>query len=338
MSTWVLLQIILNVLLLLGLSIIWLRLKRPPKDDPRLSRGLQLLQSKITVLEDLSDRTDRQVSQLTSLLDQKTRLLQSKIFDAEAQIQKVQGSMDRSMEVAEIFQDKIPHDEIIERQNTVKYIRAARLAHSGKSVEEIVEEVDLPREQVDFIAKVNKEKLMFDESKLPAWASKSIGEPQMDFELSEMEFKTQDVDQDSLQEADPVNQFNIDPSAFDLPQEKYDSLKRLGDEFRQVCENYEEGPEPPTSTEVLKAPSEAPSQIYQAARNATRKLVDGVSELIHEPFQKDEAVVERAGTEPEKKLVSENSEPAMVKPLNGKEAVKIQKVVFPRIDLDDSLG
>ena len=334
MSVWVLLQIVLNVLLLLGVSIIWFRLKRPPKDDPRLSRGLQLLQSKITVLEDLSDRTDRQVSQLTSLLDQKTRLLQSKIFDAEAQIQKVQGSMDRSMEVAEIFQDKIPHDEIIERQNTVKYIQAARLAHSGASVEEIIDEVDLPREQVEFIAKVNKDKLMFDENKLPAWANKKSGEPQMDFELNEMEFETQEQAPVQAEEEVPVNQYNIDPSAFDLPQEKYDSLKRLGDEFRQVCETFESPDEPGPTNETGATQGEAPSQIYQAAKSATKKIVDGVSELIHEPFHKEESgasanVAAEVATQPAAPEAAKKDE--ATKP-------QIQKVVFPRIDLDDTLG
>lgn len=333
MSVWVLLQIVLNVLLLLGISIIWFRLKRPPKDDPRLSRGLQLLQSKITVLEDLSDRTDRQVSQLTSLLDQKTRLLQSKIFDAEAQIQKVQGSMDRSMEVAEIFQDKIPHDEIIERQNTVKYIQAARMAHSGASVEEIIEKVDLPREQVEFIAKVNKDKLMFDENKLPAWANKKSGEPQMDFELNEMEFEATEEETVIEEPETPVNQYNIDPSAFDLPREKYDSLKRLGDEFREACETYERPAESVAGMESAQSPGEAPSQIYQAAKSATRKLVDGVSELIHEPFHKEEAPAteNKTPTPAVEKQTATAQSPEKSEPT-------IQRVVFPRIDLDDTLG
>src|SRR3974390_2342837 len=98
---------------------LWLRLKRPPQDDPRLSRGLQLLQSKITVLEDLSDRTDAQVKQLTQILDQKTRYIQDKIVQAEQQILRVDQSMQKSLEVAEIFQDKIPHEEVVERKRTV---------------------------------------------------------------------------------------------------------------------------------------------------------------------------------------------------------------------------
>src|SRR5580658_8548336 len=118
-------------MLMVGFVAVWMRLRRPPQDDPRMSRGLQLLQTKITILEDLSDRTESQVKQLTALLDQKTRLLQNKVLDAEQQILKIDHSMNKSLEVAEIFQDKIPHQEILERQRTVDYVKAARLAHSG---------------------------------------------------------------------------------------------------------------------------------------------------------------------------------------------------------------
>lgn len=238
MNIWILLQIVINLSLALGLVVVWLRLQRPPKDDPRLSRGLQLLQSKISVLEDLSDRTDRQVKQLTDLLDQKSRSLQSKIFDSEKQVQKLDQSMFKSMEVAQIFQDKIPHEEIIERQNTIKYVKAARMAHEGKSNDEIAREVDLPREQIEFIAKVNKDQLMFDETQLPAWA-------QMGQEVSF--------------------------GANEQPTQEYTSLKRLGDEFRQACRDYDVAATPAV-TSASTTPSE-PSQIVTAAKQITQKLV-----------------------------------------------------------------
>src|SRR5690606_6713589 len=69
-----------------------------------------------------------------------------------------------------IFQDKIPHEEIVERQKTIRYVKAARMANSGVPLDEIVKTVDLPREQLELIAKFNKEQLMFDESALPEWA------------------------------------------------------------------------------------------------------------------------------------------------------------------------
>ncbi len=164
MSIWTLFQIIFNLVAVASIAALWMRLRRPPQDDPRLSRGLQLLQTKITVLEDLSDRTDAQVKTLSGLLDQKNRMLQNKILEAEQQVLKIDHSMNKSMEVAEIFQDKIPHQEILERQRTVEYVKAARMANSGLSVDEIASNSNLPREQVELIAKFNREQLMFDES------------------------------------------------------------------------------------------------------------------------------------------------------------------------------
>lgn len=194
MSVWSLLQIIFDLSVFAGIVALWLRLRRPPQDDPRLSRGLQLLQTKITVLEDLSDRTDSQVKQLSSLLDQKTRMLQNKVLEAEQQILKIDHSMSKSLEVAEIFQDKIPHHEIVERQRTVEYVRAARMAHSGMSLEEIAKKVSMPREQLELIVKFNREQLMFDESALPEWATREAeGDPS--FALSDMNFLGQSDDQ-----------------------------------------------------------------------------------------------------------------------------------------------
>lgn len=188
MSNWTLIQMAFNLFTLGAFLVLWLKSRRPPQDDPRLSRGLQLLQTKITVLEDLSDRTDSQVKQLTSLLDQKTRMLQNKVIEAEQQVLKIDHSMNRSMEVAEIFQDKIPHQEILERQRTVEYVKAARLAHSGMSVEDIAERVALPFEQIELIAKFNREQLMFDETQLPEWVNKPSTTEPPNFALNNIDF------------------------------------------------------------------------------------------------------------------------------------------------------
>lgn len=156
--------------LTLAIAILWIKINRPAKEDPRLSRGLQLLQSKISVLEDLSDRTEKQVQQLMALLEERARILQGKILQAHETMAKIDQSMTKSLGVAKIFQDKIPHEEIIERQNSAKFVLAAKLAHQGKSVDEIMAEVDLPRAEVEFIAKVNRDELTFSEEHLPEWA------------------------------------------------------------------------------------------------------------------------------------------------------------------------
>lgn len=173
MTFWGLVQIFFDLLLLAATGFMWMRLNRPAKDDPRLSRGLQLLQSKIAVLEDLSDRTETQVSQLTALMEQKIRDIQAKLLLADKHIQKIDSATSKSLEVAKIFQDKIPHQEIIERQNTIKYVKAAKLAHQGVSFDEIASQVDLSRGEIEFIAKVNREQLQFSEEDLPEWAKNS---------------------------------------------------------------------------------------------------------------------------------------------------------------------
>lgn len=170
MSFTIFLQVLANIVFTAALFVVFARLRRPAKDDPRLSKGLQLLSSKIAVLEDLSDRTETQVQQMLLLLDQKSKELQSKIALADQQVAAVRQSMEQSLEVAQIFQDKIPHNEIIERQNSVKYIKAARLAHAGVPVTDIAREVDLPMGEIEFIAKVNQDSLSFREEDLPAWA------------------------------------------------------------------------------------------------------------------------------------------------------------------------
>ncbi len=221
MSNWTLLQIVFNLITVASIAALWMRLRRPPQDDPRLSRGLQLLQTKITVLEDLSDRTDSQVKQLTQLLDQKNRLLQNRILEAEQQMVKIDHSMHKSMEVAEIFQDKIPHHEIAERQRTVEYVKAARMANSGLSVDEIAESVALPREQVELIAKFNRDQLMFDEEALPEWAARGMDKDGVtaSFALSEIDFVG-----------------NLDTR----PQPDLAQMARIGSEFKAAVQTAKE--------------------------------------------------------------------------------------------------
>ncbi|MFN7455630.1 MAG: DUF2802 domain-containing protein [Pseudobdellovibrionaceae bacterium] len=177
MTFWTLVQIFLFFAQTTALAFLWIKLNRPQKDDPRLSKGLQLLQSKISVLEDLSDRIETQVEQLNHLMDAKIKDIQSHLLLADKHVQKIEASMSKSMEVAKIFQDRIPHQEIIERQNTIKYVKAARMAHAGASIEEISQAVDLTRGEVEVIAKVNRDQLQFAEESLPAWIHDTPNEP-----------------------------------------------------------------------------------------------------------------------------------------------------------------
>lgn len=194
------LQILVNLIFAAGFVVVWIRLNKPAKDDPRLSRGLQLLQSKIAILEDLSDQVERQVQQVAQLMEIKAKDLQSQVSNAEDQMRQIEQATAKSLEVAKIFQDRIPHEEIADRKATLKYIKAARLANQGASVEEIVEQVDLPRGEIEFVAKVNREQLQFSDADLPDWAKSAS-------DHSATEPEDLDLSPETLVEAQPLMRF-----------------------------------------------------------------------------------------------------------------------------------
>jgi hypothetical protein len=243
-SFWYLIQVLVDVLFLASVSVVWFRLNRPAKDDPRLSKGLQLLQSKIAILEDLSDRAETQSAKISALIDVKIKEVKSQIEEAEKQVRKVEVSMTKSLEVAKIFQDKIPHQEILERQNTIKYVKAARMAHQGSTVDEIAQEVDLSRGEIEFISTVNKDQLQFSEEALPDWAKDSE-------HVSNDDFKVGGVHQ--AVEAQPLAKQTEKPEPTTV------TLSDIGNRMRQAVQ-AEIAPKEP-EIEIVKTSSGKTGQI-----------------------------------------------------------------------------
>lgn len=202
------LQIALNLLFFAGIALCFIKLKGRREEDPRLSYGLKMLQNKIAVLEDLSDKTELQVKQLVVLLESKMRDLQQKVKDADQQLSRIDQSMNKTLEVAHIFQEQVPHEQIMERKTTNKYITAARMAHQGMDFSQIQKQVDLPPAELDLIVKLNREQLMFSEDHLPAWVDKH-----------------------------PVE---ANQNIFSPPQVDMASLEKLGEDFKQACKSFEE--------------------------------------------------------------------------------------------------
>lgn len=224
MSFWALVQLFVNLVLFAAVAFLWLKLHRPAKDDPRLSKGLQLLQSKISVLEDLSDRTELQVTQLTALIEEKCKALQTQILTADRQMQK-------SIEATKMFQDKVPHQEMVDRQNMVKYVRAAKMANLGASVDQIASQIDMSRGELEMIAKLNSERLQFSEEQLPDWAKAAIAD---------------------LAQAKPA--------AAPLAEERVQqSLSSLGNQFRKAFEVTEMPVTIPTPAPQQAAPNPIPT-------------------------------------------------------------------------------
>ncbi len=326
MWTYILLFAFVNMVLGLCVAILWIRSIRPAKDDPRLTRGLQLLQSKIAVLEDLSDRTDKQVQQLVHILEERTRILQGKLLQAEETVRRIDQSITKSLDVAEIFQDKIPHEEIIERKNTSKYVQAAKLAHEGLSVDEIARRTNIPRSEVEFIAKVNRDQLMFEPENLPAWVK--TDEAELDFEETRLEAQTfekaftpQVPDLSSLQKIQGEFKAAVDERARDeqLATERAQALeekqKQLIESARQMTTNM----------------SNKMSSAMTAAKTTAQSAANGVAAATVAATAAATAKA-RAATAPVAKSVAQ----AAGEILTAKDPEKpiIRKVQFPRIDSD----
>lgn len=223
MSIWLLVQVAINLALILGLFSMWnLFRKVRNQEDPRLSRGLQLLQSKIAVLEDLSDRTETQVKQLTALINSKIKEIHDKTEEAERHVLAIERSIAKSLEVSKIFQDKIPHQEIIERQATAKYIEAARLANRGLAIEEIAQKVDIPRGELELIVRMNRDQMVFSESEIPEWAKPAAKPAPLSTQNEPLDFNhspaMQDFDRirEQLREQS-AQAFNADDSSVTAP-------------------------------------------------------------------------------------------------------------------------
>ncbi len=275
MSFWMIAQIVFNVVMLLTVFVMWAKLKRPPQEDPRMSRGLQLLQSKIAVMESLSDKTEAQFNNINSLIDKKTEKLQKIIIKSEDQMNRLDSAMAKSMDVAEIFQDKIPHEDVIERKNSVQLITAARMAHAGHSIEEIVDKVKLPKPQVELICKVNKDDLIFDQDSLPDWVQKMEAE-QLDF-VDPTPVATQSFigsDHEIEDEAEPwVSQ---EPSSellaapSPIASEELDRIKKMGEEFKSLCTSYDE---------------KQRKLDYEIENNLTKKMMDNAEVATHKVME-----------------------------------------------------
>lgn len=210
MTIWGLIQVVINIFLFVGLFVCIVRSPRRSQDDPRLSRGLQLLQSKISVLEDLSDKTDLQFQKMTSLIEQKVHELQKLVANAEQQMRNLQEATEKGIETTRLVQTGMGAEQVIERQTSEVYAQAAQLAFEGHSIDEICEQLELSRSEVELIVKFNRDSL------------RTVS-PSHQATLA----KTQSASQDLS-------------SLFEVPQFDASSLNKLGEAFRRVTREAEE--------------------------------------------------------------------------------------------------
>ncbi len=169
MNIWVVVQLMINLVFLAGMLFLLVNRKQTQKDDHKFSKGLQLLQNKISVLEDLSDQTDEQVRSLTQLLEAKYREIQGLLVESDQQIQKMEEVAKNIWEQVESSSAVMGNQSSTEVQSMNKYVKAAQMAHAGKSIEEVIREIDLTRGEAELIVAMNKDQLTFNQNTLPLW-------------------------------------------------------------------------------------------------------------------------------------------------------------------------
>lgn len=294
-----LILVISQVVSVAAIATLWVRINKiQNQEDQRLSKGLQLLQSKLAVLEDLSDRTEVQVNQLIAILEGKIKDIQVKLIDADKVIGKIEKNIEKSLEVANIFQDKIPHQEILERQYTKKYVKAAQMAHAGQSVDQIARAIDLTHGEIELIVKLNRDRLQFEASELPEWAKEELtadDAPELDLNIPTIfEAKT---------ETNPLR--NLE-TAFEVPQVDNQNLKKLGDQFRsamaaqtpvKMVESTEV--QRPTQTQTASlaqrpqgAFSKKATEINNEIMNTFSQFFDAPNEPQHTQAKQEEVIVQ----------------------------------------------
>ena len=176
MNYWLLSLSLLNVLLLAYIGFSQLSKNKSKVEDNRLTKGLQLLQNKISILQDLSDKTDEQVRKWVHIIEQKSGAVQGQLIKSDEKILQIENALSKALDVSKIFYEQVPHAEMAERQKTSKYVQAAKLANQGFSVDQICLKIDLSAAEIEMITKLNREELQFSEESLPAWVQAASGE------------------------------------------------------------------------------------------------------------------------------------------------------------------
>jgi hypothetical protein len=280
-SLVLLVQIIVDLFFVVAVVAIWFQFRRSKSEDPRFAAGLQELQSKIAVLEDLGDRTEKQVQQLMVILENKLIDVQKKIDQADSMQGKISKSMEKSLEVVKIFQDKIPHEEIRERQNTIKFVKAAILSNQGYSIQEVSEQVDLPYGELEFIAKVNKNELSFDETQLPDWIRT---------DLKETKFAIKDDVQFLESPLQQPQKLRTDAGMTSVDQQ---SLQALGEKFRQAQIVVSQHRASETQKKGFMPNAEEESEFLpplELEPESKRNIAESISQLVEQKKRELEAL------------------------------------------------
>lgn len=225
MNYWLLALCLMNVLLLAHIGFSLLTKNKKSAEDQRLTKGLQLLQNKISILQDLSDKTDEQVRKWLHLLEQKAESVQAQLTQSDEKIVQIEEALSKALDVSKIFYEQVPHAEIVERQKTSKYVQAAKLANQGFSTDQISQKIDLSTAEIDMIIKLNRDELQFSEEGLPAWIQTAASTPPAIDANEVSTFNAQ------IQQFQKMNKIATPAATFEMEKPDMSSMQQIQNDF-----------------------------------------------------------------------------------------------------------
>jgi len=160
LTSLLLFQAIINILFFAFIGLLWSRLKHLTGDEGRLKQGLQILQAKIAILEDLGKRVDEQSQQMIQILDYKKNSLETLLEKVDFTIQNIDDKSIAANSTAEMR---------VERENVIKFTKAALLASKGVLPIEIANRIGLGIQESELIYSLNSHQLQFKLDELPGW-------------------------------------------------------------------------------------------------------------------------------------------------------------------------
>ena len=232
MNFWLLTLTLVNLLLITFIIFNWFVRAKTNQDDQRLTKGLQLLQNKISILQDLSDKSDEQVRRWVHLIEQKSADVQGKLMQSDEKIEQIECVLSKALDVSKIFYDQVPHAEIVERQKTSKYVQAAQLANQGFTSDQIAQKTDLNTAEIDMIIKMNRENLQFSEENLPGWIQQ-VNQGSKTHSLEPQATSHQQEIQEFSQQLKKMNQM-VSATAFDKASPDLSSMDHIKQQFNDT--------------------------------------------------------------------------------------------------------
>jgi hypothetical protein len=228
---WLLTLILINLLLITFIVFNWVLRTKITQEDQRLTKGLQLLQNKISILQDLSDKSDEQVRRWVHLIEQKSSDVQAQLNFSDEKIIQMESVLSKALDVSKIFYDQVPHAEIMERQKTSKYVQAAQLANQGFTADQISQKVELNTAEIEMIIRLNREQLQFSEENLPAWIETMKSQAHSASSRTEVSTHRQEIE-DFGQQLKKMNQM-VSSTAFDTQKLDLSSMQTITQKFNE---------------------------------------------------------------------------------------------------------